>query len=163
MNKNLAKNGIFKAYDIRGRYPEEINEEVIGEIAMALRDYFQLKTKNSKLKTIVVGHDARLSSPALYKAVIKAFRVKGIAFSERPKNLNATNRYTLTPTPYTLITVGFCSTPMLYFLVNHYKAAGGIMITASHNPPEYNGMKVVKRKAEPMGGEEIRLLVENEP
>ena len=143
MNKNLAKNGIFKAYDIRGRYPEEINEKVVGEIATALADYWTRTKKRGRRKVIVIGYDARLSSPALYKAALR---------------LLAASVYSLIAVP-----AGLCSTPMLYFLVNHHKAAGGIMITASHNPPEYNGMKVVKRKAEPMGGEEIRLLVENEP
>ena len=140
------KIGIFKAYDIRGRYPQEINEEVVSKITTVLADYFRSKVKRSlpagrqeASKVIVVGYDARLSSPALYRSVLRSLKPK---------------TYNLTPIP-----VGMITTPMLYFLVNHFKAAGGIMITASHNPKEYNGLKVVGSKAVPMSGEEIYKLI----
>lgn len=122
---------IFKAYDIRGRYPEEINEKVVGQITHHLGRYF-------KKGKIVVGCDARISSPKIYQAVLNTLQyVKGLA----------------------LIEAGMITTPMLYFLVGKLKARGGIMITASHSPKEFNGLKVVKFGAEPMSGTEIRELV----
>ncbi len=125
MNKN-----IFKAYDIRGKYPDEINEEVVRKIISSLTS-----------KTVVIGRDARLSSPILYQAAIK----------------------TLHPKPYTLIKAGLITTPMLYFLVNYFKADLGIMITASHNPKEYNGLKIVGKNAVPISGREIyKIVMRNE-
>jgi phosphomannomutase len=117
---------IFKAYDVRGKYPSEINERVAGEIAKALGNHFG---KGAKL---VIGRDARLSSLSIYKAVLSG--VKGIK-------------------------VGLVTTPMLYFLVNELNADGGIMVTASHNPKEYNGLKVVGKKARPISGKEIKKLL----
>lgn len=124
--------GIFKAYDIRAKYPGEINEFAVCEIAKALAGYFGRRAK------IVVGHDVRLSSPALYQSVlncpsVKSFKLKAVA-------------------------AGLVTTPQFYFLVNKLQADGGIMITASHNPKDYNGLKVVKKRAEPMSGEEIKKL-----
>lgn len=139
---------IFKAYDVRGKYPSEINEGAVAEISEALARYF-------KRGKIVIGHDARLSSPSLYNAVIKAFSVKRLAVSDKKitKTLNAIP-YTLYPIP-----IGLSTTPMFYFLVNKLGASGGIMITASHNPKEYNGLKVVGPKAEVISGEEILALL----
>lgn len=130
MNKN-----IFKAYDIRGKYPEEINETIISKITRHLVRYLEPKTQNLKLKTIVIGRDARLSSPKLYRAAIKKLQ---------------TADYRLQT-----IKAGLITTPMLYFLVNHFSADIGIMITASHNPKEYNGLKIVGKKAMPISGKEI--------
>lgn len=128
---------IFKAYDIRGKYPEEINEKVVAKITQSLERYFQLKAKSSKLKTqIIVGRDARLSSPKLYRAAIKQL---------------TTNDRRLA----TVIPAGLITTPMLYFLVNHFSVDLGIMITASHNPKEYNGLKIVGKNAIPISGKEI--------
>lgn len=136
--KKMAVQNIFHAYDIRGKYPEEINENVAGEIVkLFLAEQFRkLKTKTPKnpLLTIVIGCDARLSSPALYKAVINNL-----------KNKN-----------YRLKLVGLSTTPMLSFLVSYWKADYGIMITASHNPKEYNGLKIVGENAAPVSGYEIR-------
>ena len=147
--------GIFRAYDIRGKYPLEINEEVTIKIVQRLGHYFNLKAKSSprakaqllvrgyKLKAkIVIGHDARLSSPNLYRAATKGLQ---------------TMDYRLQ-----LIKVGLATTPMLTFLVNYFKAAGGIMITASHNPKEYNGLKVVGKNAEPIGGKDVLRIMNNE-
>lgn len=115
---------IFKAYDIRGRYPKEINEEAVSEIAKALAKHF-------KKGKVIIGYDARLSSPSLYKTVLKSLEIREI------------------------LPAGLVTTPMFYFLVNRLKAAGGIMITASHNPKEFNGLKIVGRKAEMISGKEI--------
>ena len=121
---------IFKANDIRGKYPEELNEESAAAISQAL-------AKHWKTGKIVVAHDARLSSPSLYKEIVDQLTTHNLQ----------------------LITVGLATTPMFYFLVNEFKAAGGIMITASHNPKEYNGMKIVGPKGEVMSGDELRQLI----
>lgn len=124
---------IFKAYDIRGKYPKEINEAVVEKITIALARHF-------KKGEIVVGHDARLSSPKLYKAVLVALK------KENPK--------------LTVVKLGLITTPLLYFLVNRIGSAAGIVITASHNPKEYNGLKVVGKDAEPLSGKEVLKMVE---
>jgi len=123
---------IFKAYDIRGKYPAEINEQVVSEIVAVLGKFF-------KKGRIVIGHDIRLSSPKLYQAAINQLKTDKSKFK--------------------IIPIGLTTTPMFYFLVNYFKAAGGIMITASHNPKEYNGLKVVKEKAVPVSGKDIMKLL----
>lgn len=120
---------IFKAYDIRGKYPKEINEKVAAEIISAIVRVSQLKAK------IVVGHDTRLSSPSLYETALNLLKAKSYELKTIP--------------------AGMITTPMLYFLVNHFNADLGIMITASHNPKEYNGLKIVGKKAMPISGKEI--------
>lgn len=118
--------GIFKAYDIRGVYPGEIDEAAAGEITRAVPSLWGKGR-------VVVARDARLSSPSLYRAVVQAFKSAGIPIVE----------------------IGIATTPMFYFFVNRLKAAGGVMVTASHNPKEYNGLKVVGRGAVPIGGKEV--------
>lgn len=125
---------IFKTYDIRGKYPSEINEAAISEIAAAIEKKFRFRGK------LVIGYDARLSSPALYRAVLK-----GLGFH-----------------PYILYPAGLITTPMLYFLVNKLKADGGIMVTASHNPKEYNGLKIVGKNGRPVSGKEIQSLLKQQ-
>ena len=123
---------IFRAYDIRGKYPAQINVEVV---AMAIPAIIKaLELPKSGPKTVIIGHDARLSSPELYKACIEALaKERGVQ----------------------VIPVGLITTPMLYFLVNKHKAAGGITVTASHNPKEYNGLKMVRRQAIPISGKDV--------
>ena len=111
----------------------EINEAVTAEIVKIAAPKLFGRGK------IVVGRDARLSSPALYKAVKKSL-VIGHKSS-------------------VIIDGGLMTTPMLYFLVHQLKAAGGIMVTASHNPKEYNGLKFVGREAKAISGTEIKRLV----
>jgi phosphomannomutase len=133
---------IFKAYDIRGRYPEEINEEAVAEIARVLRKYF-------RRGKIIVGHDARLSSPQLYRAALSGITNKELGI----KNLG--KRPVIHNSKFIIHAVGMITTPMLYFLVVKLNAAGGIMITASHNPKEYNGLKIVGPNAVMISGKEI--------
>lgn len=121
---------IFGAYDIRGRYPGEINEVITQKIISGLSREILEKGK------IVVGHDARKSSPALYRACLKVLGSRAIR-------------------------AGMITTPMLYFLVNKLKAGGGIMVTASHNPKEWNGLKVAGPKAVPISGDEIEQALTN--
>jgi phosphomannomutase len=104
---------IFKAYDIRGIYPNEINEESAYLIAKAL-------VKFLKAKSIVLARDMRISSPSLYASVLKGLQEMGIKIFD----------------------IGLSSTPMHTFVMNFEKADAGIMITASHNPAKYNGMKL---------------------
>lgn len=122
----LHKN-IFRLYDIRGRFPQELDEKMALGIGEAMSRFF-------KKGTLVLGFDARISSPALYAAL-----KTGIS-----KNRNIS-----------LIEAGLITTPMLYFLVNQLGADGGVTVTASHNPKNFNGFKIVKKKAEPVSGREI--------
>ena len=124
---------IFRAYDVRGRYPSEINERIVSDIAHGLTHFFPQGA-------LLVGHDARLSSPKLYRAVLQGL-------SARSK----------------VLPIGIATTPMFYFLVNHLKGVGGIMVTASHNPKEFNGLKVVRAGAMPVNGREIHAFLSKHP
>jgi len=127
----MINKGIFKTYDIRGLYPTEINEEVVFEISQSLGRFF------GKRKKLVVARDGRIGSPELYRALIGGLKTNNLQ----------------------LITVGLSTTPMLYFLVQKLRAAGGVIVTASHNPKEWNGLKVVGRNAEMIGGKEVLKIV----
>lgn len=124
--------GIFKAYDVRGIYPDELNEEDVLLIAAAVGRRF-------KKGKVIIGHDARTSSPRLAKV--------------------AYGGLSIAKTKGDIIDAGLITTPMLYFLVNHLHAAGGVMVTASHNPKEYNGLKVVGPKASPVSGAALKKIV----
>jgi phosphomannomutase len=125
---------IFKAYDIRGTYPDQIDEDTAYKVGRALVEYL-------KPKAVVVGRDMRLSSAKLSDAL-----TQGIA--EGGANV---------------IDIDLVSTDCLYFAVGKYDHGAGVMITASHNPPEYNGFKMCKKNAEPLSGEsgidEIKRLI----
>lgn len=112
----------FKAYDIRGRVPEELNADIAYKIG---RTYVTLLDA----KKVVIGNDIRKSSPEISEALAKGITEAGAD----------------------VINLGLCGTEMIYFGTPHLDADGGIMITASHNPPEYNGLKFVKRGSVPMG------------
>ncbi|MEK7635852.1 MAG: hypothetical protein AAB405_02060 [Patescibacteria group bacterium] len=135
-NKININHKIFRAYDIRGKYPAEINEEIVCVIISLFISKF--KIKNEKLK-IAVAHDTRLSSPTLYHAIIE--------------------QLTISNQQLAIIKIGLSTTPMFYFLANYFNADLGIMITASHNPKEYNGLKIVGKNAMPISGEEVSKLV----
>ncbi len=108
---------IFKSYDIRGVFPQELDKKTAYLIG-------QNFVKKTKAKKIVIGYDARLSSPCLFKALSQGI----ISQSSNVYNL------------------GLVPTELMYFCVNSYDFSAGIMITASHNPKEYNGFKMVQRK-----------------
>ena len=114
----------FGAYDIRGIYPDTINEEIAYRIGRFFPELFSARK-------VVVGNDIRLSGP-----VLKAALVKG-----------------LTESGCDVIDIGQCGTEMIYFATAHLQLDGGIMITASHNPKEYNGMKFVRQEARPISGD----------
>jgi phosphomannomutase len=127
--------GIFKAYDIRGLYGSELDEEGAYAIGRAYVEEFEPKA-------IAVGRDMRLSSPAMAAAVISGARDGGAE----------------------VVDIGMIGTEMLYFAVGSLGLDGGIAVTASHNPKEYTGMKIVRRGALPVGGDsgllEIRARAE---
>lgn len=124
---NKMNQSVFKAYDVRGRYPSELNEELAFAIGQSLG-------KHWKKGKVVLGHDARLSSPALYVAV---------------KNGLAENA------ELDIEEIGLATSPMFYYLAYKFEAVGGVMVTASHNPKDHNGLKVVGQKAEVTSGKEI--------
>jgi phosphomannomutase len=144
MKKNNQKinTDIFHAYDIRGIYPNELNEEAAYKIGLAFVKFLKKKTKKKNLN-IVVGQDGRLSSPKLYKNLTQGIIRAGA----------------------NVINIGLSTSPILYWTVGYYKFDGGINITASHNPPEYNGFKLVREKAikigENSGMKEIKNLAKN--
>lgn len=120
--------GIFKSYDIRGLYPEEITAPASAQIARALVTMLRAEYGQDQLK-IVVGGDMRVSTPELKAAVIEALVAHGIE----------------------VVDVGLVSTPTYYFAVAFYGYDGGIQVSASHNPKQYNGLKMVRRGAAPIG------------
>ena len=125
----------FKAYDIRGRLPDELNEDMAHRIGRA---YAEVVGKGE----VVVGYDVRLASPALATALARGLIQAGCD----------------------VIDIGLCGTEEVYFQTAHRGVAGGIMVTASHNPIDYNGMKLVRHGARPISGDsglrEIEALVE---
>ena len=129
----------FKAYDIRGIYPDQINASFMDALARAYATHF-------RPARVVIGYDARLSSEELAASLAEGFRNSGVD----------------------VLDLGLCGTEMVYFATGEYRTDGGIMITASHNPKEYNGCKMVARDVVPVGAAsgltEIRKRVaENGP
>lgn len=114
----------FGAYDIRGIYPEDVNEELAYRIGRAFPGLFDAKK-------VAVGHDIRLSGPSLRDALVKG----------------------LTEAGCDVMDIGQCGTEMIYFTTAHFGLDGGIMITASHNPKEYNGMKFVRKESRPISSD----------
>ena len=120
----MVTNKGFKAYDVRGVYPTEVNEELAYRVGRIFSAMFAAET-------VVVGHDIRLSGRALVDALTEGLRHGGTK----------------------VIDIGQCGTEMIYFATAHLEADGGIMVTASHNPKEYNGMKLVRKGARPISGD----------
>jgi len=127
--------GIFKAYDVRGVYPGEINEENAKKIGEA---FARLKQGN-----IVIASDVRKSSPALKKSIMKGLYLSGARITD----------------------IGSVTTPMLIFATANYGFDAGLIITASHNPPQYNGVKFFDQGGVPIsyeaGIKDIEHLVDN--
>ncbi len=114
----------FKAYDVRGRVPDELNEDVARRIGLATSEVLGPGP-------VVLGRDIRLSSPSLHQAL-------AVGLNEAGREV---------------IDIGLCGTEEVYFATPHYDAAGGIMVTASHNPMDYNGLKLVREGAKPISGD----------
>ena len=111
-----AQNGVFRAYDIRGIVGKDFDAAWVERLGRACGAYFLERGQTSA----VVGHDCRHSSPTFHNALIRGLAATGVD----------------------VISVGMAPTPVLYFAVRHLRRRAGIMITASHNPPEYNGFKI---------------------
>jgi phosphomannomutase len=125
---------VFKAYDIRATYPKPLNEKLAWQIGYGSARYFKEVATESghddpMMEHIVVGHDMRKSSPELSAALRQGIRDFGSH----------------------VINVGMVDTPFIYFAINHLGCCGGIQTTASHNPSNYNGFKISKIKAQPVG------------
>jgi len=124
---------IFKAYDIRGVFDQDFNASFAYYLSLTYIDF--LKKENQKLNKeqikVVVGRDMRLSSPNILEYLIKGLRSAGAD----------------------VLDIGLVSTPTFYFAVSYLNADGGLIVSASHNPKEWNGFKVVKEKSLPIGFE----------
>ncbi|MBP7232279.1 MAG: phosphomannomutase CpsG [Syntrophaceae bacterium] len=125
----------FKAYDIRGRVPEELNPDIAYRIGRAYAEYLNPGQ-------VIVGRDVRLQSASLAAAVSDGLLDGGAG----------------------VLDIGLCGTEEIYFQTFHRGSGGGIMVTASHNPMDYNGMKLVRQDSRPISGDtglyEIRALAE---
>lgn len=126
----------FKAYDIRGIYPNQINATFMRSLAFAFATHFSPQK-------VVIGRDSRLSGKELSNSLSEGFREMGVD----------------------VLDLGLCGTEMVYYATGKYETDGGLMITASHNPANYNGCKMVTFGSVPVGAEtglrEIRQMVEN--
>jgi phosphomannomutase len=126
----------FKAYDLRGRIPGELNEDVAYRIGRAYAEFV-------KPRRVIVGRDIRLSSEMLCKALEQGLLDSGVDVHD----------------------IGLCGTEVVYFATFAREMDGGIMVTASHNPPDYNGMKFVREGSRPISGDtglqEIRRIAES--
>jgi phosphomannomutase len=136
-NSSTINTSIFKAYDVRGLYPGEVNEDAVRQIGRGFVAYLNAKR-------IAVSRDMRLSSPSIAAAFIEGARQQGAD----------------------VVDYGMLATDMLYFAVARDGHDGGAQITASHNPKQYNGIKMVRREAFPLSGEEglseIRDMIVNQ-
>jgi phosphomannomutase len=134
-NSSTINSSIFKAYDILGLYPSEVNEDAARQIGPAFVSYLEARR-------IAVSRDMRISSPAVAAAFIEGAREQGAD----------------------VVDYGMLATDMMYFAVARDGHDGGAQITASHNPKQYNGIKLVRREAFPLSGEaglgEIRDMIE---
>jgi len=133
---------IFKAYDIRGVYNVDFDDDFAYQLGLA---YCQMRREELGWDSfsVVVGRDMRLSSPALHKRLIDGLIDGGAD----------------------IIDIGLCSTPTFYFAVAYYRYDGGIMISASHNPKDWNGFKLVRQMASPIsensGIKDLKNLIIN--
>lgn len=132
MQETLA---CFKAYDVRGQVPEQLNEDIVRRIGRAYAE--AIRPGN-----VVVGHDIRLTSESLKQALIDGLREQGVDVTD----------------------IGLCGTEEIYFATAHLGVGGGIVVTASHNPKDYNGLKFVREASKPISGDsglrEIQHLAE---
>jgi phosphomannomutase/phosphoglucomutase len=120
----------FKAYDIRGRVPDELNEDLVRRIGMAT-------VRQLGPGPVLTGRDVRLSSPSLQAALSAGIQAAG----------------------RDVIDIGLCGTEEVYFQTGYHKAAGDIMVTASHNPMDYNGLKLVREGARPISGDSGLFII----
>jgi phosphomannomutase/phosphoglucomutase len=131
------KSHIFREYDIRGIFPDELNNDTVHTLGLAIGAYYMDKGA----RRVSVGRDCRLSSPELSKFLTKGLTESGVS----------------------VIDLGMVPTPLLYFSIHNLNVDGGIQITGSHNPPEFNGLKICLGKGSVYGEEiqKIRKIVES--
>jgi len=129
--------GIFKAYDVRGTYPDQINEEMARKIGNAFQFVLDAEDR-AKGNSVVVSRDMRSHSEPLAQALIQGLTSAGLD----------------------VIDIGMQTTPTNYFAVGHLQAAGGVQVTASHNPARYNGLKFSRHEAHPVSGDDGIALME---
>jgi phosphomannomutase len=129
--------GIFKAYDVRGLYPEQINEDTARQIGLAFHNVLDADDLSSPTE-VIVSRDMRSHSVPLSEALIDGLRNSGL----------------------NVCFIGLATTPMNYFAIGNLGAAGGIQVTASHNPARYNGLKFSLRGARPVSGDHGIPLLE---
>ncbi|MCP4201964.1 MAG: phosphomannomutase/phosphoglucomutase [bacterium] len=129
--------GIFKAYDVRGLYPEQINEDIARKVGLVFRAVLD-RDELTRNPSVVVSCDMRTHSRPLQDALVDGLLTSGLS----------------------VIDIGLATTPMNYFAVGHLNAAGGIQVTASHNPAEYNGLKFSRHGARPVSGDHGIPLLE---
>lgn len=130
MDKSRINLKVFKPYDIRGVYPDDLNEETAFAIGKILAN-------SLPLGIVVVGRDMRVSSPQIFEAVVNGLVDGGREIHD----------------------IGLVPIDAVYFAVNKFDYAGGVMVTASHNPKEYNGMKIVERGMKWVRGKDLLELV----
>jgi len=129
--------GIFKAYDIRGIVPTQLNEEIAREIGLAFQHVLDAEDRANG-NAVVVSRDMRSHSAGLERALIDGLTAGGLD----------------------VIEIGLATTPMNYFAISHLRAAGGVQVTASHNPAQYNGFKFSRHGARPVSGDHGIALME---
>lgn len=121
---------VIKAYDVRGTYPEQINEDLARKIGAAFVEVLKIRTEDGGAGAVVIGHDMRPSGPSLVAAFTEGVTSHGCD----------------------VVQIGLCSTDGIYYAAGSYELPGA-MFTASHNPAQYNGIKLCKAGAAPVGQE----------
>ena len=133
----MKKITCFKAYDVRGRVPSELDEDIAYRVGRAYAEFVGARR-------VAVGRDIRLSSPSLAAAVARGLTDSGVD----------------------VLDIGLVGTEIVYFATFHERLDGGIMVTASHNPPDYNGMKMVREESRPLsadtGLKDIQAIAERD-
>jgi phosphomannomutase len=137
--ENVKRLSCFKAYDVRGRIGDELDEGLVRRIGRAYARFLAPRR-------VAIGHDIRLSSPGLADALAQGLEESGVD----------------------VVDIGRCGTEQIYFATFHLKLDGGIMVTASHNPKDYNGMKFVRAESRPISsdtglGDIERFVLEDQP
>lgn len=136
----MHKNHIFREYDIRGVYQTDFDNDFAKRLGKAFASF--LKTEQGEIPTVSIGYDARLSSPSIAKSLTEGFIESGVK----------------------VYNLGLITTPISYFSMFQMNLSGGIMVTGSHNPPEYNGFKLSMGKTTIFGDQiqKLKGVLENE-
>lgn len=135
-NEEAMISKVFKAYDVRATYPEPFNEDIAWRVGNATAQFLRTllngyDRSDAEMNTLVVGRDMRKSSPSLQRSFIEG----AIAAGGR------------------VVDIGMIDTSQIYFATNHMKCCGGVQVTASHNPANYNGLKICGQKGKPIGAD----------